>query len=198
MEEPKEIDPSKEESDESEGEEFKKSEFSIFVDQMNDGLDVFYVKSDEVFQKLKKAINRTIQNIKSFFKGSKKAKDVEKKEDKIRNKIYQQNLRLEKKLEKISKSIKKTKSLAGEIKEDTSRIVLKMDEVVLILEHQMEAIGKIEEIEIYMKENLGSDWLHIKNNWRKYKEGEITRGEFTKIALKKLGKKFLGIFVNTS
>jgi len=198
MEEPKEIDPSKEESDELIGEEFKKSEFSIFVDQMNDGLDVFYVKSDEVFQKLKKAINKTIQNIKSFFKGSKKAKDVEKEEDKIRNKIYRQNLRLEKKLEKISKSIKKTKSLAGEIKEDTSRIVLQMDEVVLILEHQMEAIGKIEEIEIYMKENLGSDWLHIKNNWRKYKEGEITRGEFAKIALKKLGKKFLGIFVNTS
>jgi len=198
MEEPKEIDPSKEESDELRGEEFKKSEFSIFVDQMSDGLDVFYVKSDEVFQKLKRAINKTFQNIKSFFKGPKKEKDVEKEQDKIRDKIYQQNLRLEKKLEKISKSIKKTKSLAGEIKEDTSRIVLKMDEVVLILEHQMEAIGKIEEIEIYMKENLGSDWLHIKNNWRKYKEGEITRGEFAKIALKKLGKKFLGIFVNTS
>ena len=57
MEEPKEIDTSKEESDESKGEVFKKSEFSIFVDQLNDGLDEFYVKSDEGFQKLKKIIN---------------------------------------------------------------------------------------------------------------------------------------------
>jgi len=198
MEEPKEIDPSKEESDESEGEEFKKSEFSIFVDQMSDGLDVFYVKSDEVFQKLKKAINKTFQNIKSFFKISKKEKDVEKKHDKIRDKIYQQNLRLEKKLEKISKSIKKTKSLAGEIKEDTSRIVIKMDVVVIILEQQMEAIGKIEDIENYMKKNLGSDWSQLKYSWQEYKEGKITRGDFAKKALKKLGKKFLGIFVNTS
>jgi len=198
MEEPKEINPSKEESDESEGEEFKKSEFSIFVDQMSDGLDVFYVKSDEVFQKLKKAINKTFRNIKSFFKISKKEKDVEKKQDKIRDKIYQQNLRLEKKLEKISKSIKKTKSLAGEIKEDTSRIVIKMDVVVIILEQQMEAIGKIEDVENYMKKNLGSDWSQLKYSWQEYKEGKITRGDFAKKALKKLGKKFLGIFVNTS
>ena len=192
------FDPSKDEPDELEGKEFKKNEFSIFVDQMNDGLDVFYVKSDEVFKKLKKIINNTIQNIKSFFKGSKKEKEVEKKKDTIRNKIYQQNIRLEKKLKKISKSIKKTKSLAGEIKEDTSKIVLQMDEVVLILEHQMDLIGKIEEIEIYMKENLGSDWLQIRNKWQEYKEEKITRGEFAKLALKKLGKKFLGIFVNTS
>ncbi len=201
MEEPKEIDRSKEESDESdesEGEEFKKSEFSIFVDHMSDDLDVFYVKSDEVLQKLKKIINKTFQNIRSFFKVSKKEKDVEKEQDKIRDKIYRQNLRLEKKLKKISKSIKKTRSLAGEIKEDTSKIVLQMDEVVLILEHQMDAIGKIEDVEIYMKKNLGSDWDQLKYRWQEYKDEKITRGDFAKSALKKLGKKFLGIFVNTS
>ena len=198
MEQPKEIDPSKDEPDESESEEFKKSEFSIFVDQMNDGLDVFYVKSDEFFKKLRKAITKTFQNIKSFFKISKKEKDVEKEQDKIRDKIYRQNLRLEKKLKKISKSIKKTKSLAGEIKEDTSKIILQMDDVVSILELQMEKIGKIEDVEIYMKKNLGTDWDQLKYSWQEFKDGKITRGDFAKKALKKFGKKFLGIFVNTS
>jgi len=198
MEQPKEMDPSKDKPDESEGEEFKKSEFSIFVDQVNDGIDVFYVKSDEFFKKLRKAINKTFQNIRSFFKVSKKEKDVEKKQNKIRDKIYQQNLRLEKRLQKIAKSIKKTKSLAGEIKEDTSRIVLQMDEVVSILELQMETIGKIEDIEIHMKKHLGSDWSQLKYSWQEHKDGKITRGDFAKLALKKLGKKFLGVFVNTS
>ena len=198
MEQPKEIDPSKDKTDESEGEEFKKSDFSIFVDQVNDGIDVFYVKSDEFFKKLRKAINKTFQNIRSFFKVSKKEKGVEKKQDKIRDKVYQQHLRLEKRLKKISKSISRTKSLAGEIKEDTSKIVLKMDDVVSILELQMETKGKVEDIEIYMKKHLGSNWDQIKYSWQEYKDEKITRGAFVKTALKKLSKKFLGIFVNTS
>ena len=198
MEEPKEIDPSKEESDELKGGIFKKGEFSIFVDKVNDDLDEFYVKSDEVFQKLRKIINKAFKNIRAFFKVQKKEKDGEKEKGKFREKIYQQNLKLEKKLKKISKRIKMTNTLAGEIKDDTSRIVLQLDEVAIILDHQMEAIGKIEEIESYMKANLGSDWNQLKHNWQEYKDGEITRGDFAKIALKKVGKKFLGIFVNTS
>ena len=57
---------------------------------------------------------------------------------------------------------------------------------------------KIDGVENYMKEHLGSDWLQIKNNWTQFKDGEISRGEFAKLALKKLGKIFLGIFVSTS
>ena len=56
---------------------------------------------------------------------------------------------------------------------------------------------KFDDVEEYMKDNLGTDWVQIKNFWAEYKEGEMTRGEFTKAALKKLGKNFLGIFVNT-
>ena len=59
-------------------------------------------------------------------------------------------------------------------------------------------MGKAREIESYMKANLGSDWNQLKNSWQEYKDGEISRGDFAKIALKKVGKKFLGIFVNTS
>ncbi|KKL73201.1 hypothetical protein LCGC14_2077280 [marine sediment metagenome] len=198
MEELKEMDPSKEESDESKGGEFKKSEFSIFVDKVSDDIDEFYVKSDAAFQKLRKIINKAFKNIRSFFKVQKKEKEGEKEKGKFREKLYQQNLKLEKKLKKISKRIKMTNALAGEIKDDTSRIVLQLDEVAIILDHQMEAIGKIEEIESYMKANLGSDWNQVKNSWQEYKDGEISRGDFAKIALKKVGKKFLGIFVNTS
>jgi len=58
-------------------------------------------------------------------------------------------------------------------------------------------MDRIDDVEDYMKDHLGSDWLQIKNLWSSYKEGEMTRGDFTKAALKKLGKNFLGIFVNT-
>jgi hypothetical protein len=59
-------------------------------------------------------------------------------------------------------------------------------------------MSRIEDVESYMMDKLGSDWSQLKHNWQEYKEGEISRGEFAKEALKKLGKKFLGIFVNTS
>ncbi|KKN44801.1 hypothetical protein LCGC14_0689380 [marine sediment metagenome] len=196
MEEPKEAESSTQESDTPENDKFNKNEFTIYADKVSDGLDVFYVKSDEIFKKLKKIINNTYQHVKSFFKGFRKEKDVETVQNKIREKIFQQNLRLEKKLKKIEKGIDKTKTLAGEIKEDTSRIVLKIDEVLLIVNHQMEALGKLDDIEKYMKEHLASDWDQIKYSWNRYKNDEISRGEFTKKALKKLGKKFLSIFVN--
>ncbi|TKJ25139.1 MAG: hypothetical protein CEE42_08235 [Promethearchaeota archaeon Loki_b31] len=67
--------------------------------------------------------------------------------------------------------------------------------VVILVQRQMD---RIEDVESYMKENLGSDWGKLKHQWQEYKTGEISRGEFTKEALKKLGKKFLGIFVNMS
>ena len=85
--------------------------------------------------------------------------------------------------------------LTKEIKADTSKIVLDIDFVIQVLDYQME---RVEDVEEYMKENLGSDWLQIKNCWKDYKNGDIPRKKFTKVALKKLGKAFLGIFVNTS
>ncbi len=101
---------------------------------------------------------------------------------------------MEKQLEEIVTSLSKTQELAGQIKEDTSKIKLDIEAVSVILEYQMDRIDDVEE---YMKENLGTDWVQIKYLWSEYKEGDITRGEFTKAALKKLGKSFLGIFVNT-
>lgn len=114
---------------------------------------------------------------------------------KISKKTLNQTEKVEKKLKKIGESLQKTTQLTQEIKVDTSKIVLDIDFVIRILDYQMKRVENVEE---YMKEHLGSDWLQIKNSWREYKNGDITRKEFTKLALKKLGKTFLGIFINTS
>jgi len=71
--------------------------------------------------------------------------------------------------------------------------MLEVEYVISIVESQM---AKIENLEDYMMRKLGSDFDQIKNNWDMYKEGEITRTDFVKVALKKLGKNFIGLFVN--
>ena len=69
-----------------------------------------------------------------------------------------------------------------------------IETVAFILEYQMD---RIDDLEDYMKENLGNDWVQIKNHWSMYKDGEITRIDFAKVALRKLGKKFISLFVTT-
>ena len=82
-------------------------------------------------------------------------------------------------------------STMTEIKEGTTEIKLEISEVVAMIETMMEGINDIEE---YMEKNLGSDWKILKKSWQQYKDGEITRGEFVKTGLSKVGKKFAGIF----
>ena len=53
----------------------------------------------------------------------------------------------------------------------------------------------IEDVETYMKDNLGPDWDQIKHKWQAYKEGEIAMSDFINYSLGRLSKKFLGIFV---
>jgi len=197
METPKDNDTASTSLTESKSTKFNRNEFTIFMDKVSDNVDVFYVKSEEMFQKIANVINKWINFIASKFKGVLKKKSVEAQQIKLSKKLYKQQQEIEKSLKKLESTMEKTSELTEQIKEDTSTIVLKMDQVVVILEHQMENIGKIDKIEEYMIKNLGSDWTQIKNFWGMYKEGEITRGDFVKKALKKMGKKFLGIFVNT-
>lgn len=197
MEIPKDIDIASANSTELKIKKFNRNEFTIFMEKVSDNVDVFYVKSEEMFQKIAKLINQWLNVIRSKFKGVFKKKSVESQQIKLSKKLYKQQQDLEKSLRKIEATMEKTSELTEQIKEDTSTIVLKIDQVVFILEHQMNTIGRISEIEEYMKSKLGSDWVQIQNFWGMYKEGEITRGDFIKKALKKLSKKFLGIFVNT-
>ncbi len=82
-------------------------------------------------------------------------------------------------------------SKLSKIREDTKEIKLDISQVSFMIEHHIEGIH---DIEGYMKENLGSDWKIIKNSWQRCKDGEISKGEFIKTGLSKIGKKFAGIF----
>ena len=188
--------PVREEKLEPEKPEFKKNDFTITMESMGDGFEMFIQKSADALFDLGK-------NIKNFFASLKKKKKNDTKSRKktpaerqyeLSKKIYREHRKLERKIEKIETSLTKTHELAGQIKDDTSKIKLGIEAVSVILEYQMDRIDDVEE---YMKENLGTDWVQIKHLWSEYKEGDITRGDFTKAALKKLGKGFLGIFVNT-
>lgn len=195
MEEPKEIDPEVEESPESEHHEFNRDDFSIQIEETKDGKQTFYVKSEEFFQKIGDALKNAINYFKFKFKKIFSKDYQEEQHYKLSLKVYRQHKKLEKELKRIEDSLEKTHELTSQIKEDTSKIILDVEWVVILLDRQM---ARIEDLEVYMKDNLGSDWSQLKHNWQEYKEGDITRLDFAKLALKKLGKQFLGIFISTS
>jgi methyl-accepting chemotaxis protein len=199
MEDPEEIEPSKKKSEMEGYHDFKKNDFSIQIEEEKEGKQTFYVKSEDFFQRVGKAIKNVINNIKFKFKKVFSKKNTEEQHYKISKKLYNRQRRLEKKLKKIEHLLDKTQELAGQINDDTSQIIVDIETVAVVLEYQMDRISdKMDEVEKYMKDHLGSDWHRIKTNWKQYKDGEITRGEFTRSALKKLGKSFLNIFVKTS
>ncbi len=202
MENPNVSTPIREEKLEPEKPEFKKNDFTITFDNVGDGFEMFVQKSADALFGLGKYIKNLFTSRKIKKKNDTKTgkplkfrrKTPAERQYELSKKIYREHRKLEKQLEKIDASLAKTQELAGQIKEDTSKIKLDIEAVSVILEYQMD---RIDDVEDYMKDHLGSDWLQIKNLWSNYKEGEITRGDFTKAALKKLGKSFLGIFVNT-
>ena len=191
-----------EEKIEPEKPKFQKSDFTISLDSMGDGFEIFIQKSADALFGLGKKIKNFFATEKAKARSATKVikpikfrrKTPAERQLELSKKIYREHRKLEKQLEKMDASLAKTHELAGQIKEDTSKIKLDIEAVSVILEYQMD---RIDDVEDYMKENLGSDWLQIKHFWLEYKEGDMTRGDFTKAALKKLGKSFLGIFVNT-
>ncbi|MFX1376301.1 MAG: hypothetical protein ACFFA0_10840 [Promethearchaeota archaeon] len=99
-----------------------------------------------------------------------------------------------KRFKKLYDKLKDMESQISEIKDDTTEIKLKIDDVADLIDKLMEEMTDIED---YMKDNLGSDWKILKNSWKKCKKGEITKKEFIKIGLSKIGKKFASIFIST-
>ena len=193
MEKPKGTDPIEGELERINPQKFKKNDFTIFMEEMGDGFQKFYVKSGEVFKKFIKSMGNALKYFRFKFLNIFRNKSIEEEQYEITRSLYQQNKNLKRQLQEIEKTVEKTESLASQIKGDTETIMLDVKIVVFIVESQME---KIENLEDYMMGSLGSDWNQIKNNWSMYKEGEITRSDFVKVALRKLGKNFLGIFVN--
>ena len=193
MENLKGTDPTEGELEGIESQKFKKNDFTIFMEEMGDGFQKFYVRSGEVFKKFIKSIGNALKYFRFKFLNIFREKSLEEEQYEITRNVYHQNKILKQQLREIEESVDQTRNLATEIKGDTETIMLDVKIVVFMVESQME---KIENLEDYMMGSLGSDWNQIKNNWSMYKDGEITRGDFVKVALRKLGKNFLGIFVN--
>lgn len=98
-----------------------------------------------------------------------------------------------KRFRKLYGKLEEMEGQLSEIKDDTTEIKIKIDDLAIIIDKQMEGIA---DIEMYMKKNLGSDWKILKNSWKQCKKGEISKKEFIKISLSKIGKRFASIFVS--
>ncbi|MFX1499619.1 MAG: hypothetical protein ACFFDH_01490 [Promethearchaeota archaeon] len=158
--------------------EDKKSPFSQFFIDISDDIKGFSEKSGEYFLELKKDADSDWQNFKHSWKNMiKKFKNIDPK--------YRR-------LTKLYTKLKEMDSKVSEIQEDTKVIKMSVSEVASMIEGLMEQHENIEE---YMEKNLGSDWRILKNSWQKCKEGEISKWEFAKIGLSKVGKRFAGIFI---
>ena len=101
--------------------------------------------------------------------------------------IYQKYIELEEKLDRIQNT---TQS----IKDDTFMILIDVSQLAKMIEVAIDDITNIEE---YMRNYLGSDWQKIKHFWQKYKDNEITKGEFVKSCLRAVGLKFVNVFIRT-
>jgi predicted nuclease with TOPRIM domain len=112
--------------------------------------------------------------------------------DKMINNIKENDPK-RKRFKRLYGKLEEMETQLAEIKDDTDEIKLKIDDVTDIVHKLMEEINDVEE---YMKENLGSDWKILKNSWKRCKKGEISKKEFIKIGLTKVGKRFASIFIN--
>ena len=157
--------------------EEKKDPISQFFLDIKDDIQGFSEKSGEFFIEVKKDVDTDWQKFKDSWK--KMIKKIKNLDPKYRR------------LTKLYHKLKEMDSTVSEIKEDTKEIKLEISEVAVMIEQLMEGH---EDLEGYMKENLGSDWKILKNSWQKCKEGEISKWEFAKVGLSKVGKRFAGIF----
>lgn len=158
--------------------EEKKDPLSQFFIDMKNDIDSFSENSGEYFLNVKKDVATDWKKFKLSWKNMiKKFKKLDPKYTRFK---------------KLYNKIKAVESTVSEIKDDTTQIKLEISEVATMIETLMDGY---ENLEGYMKENLGSDWKILKSSWQKCKKGEITKWEFAKIGLKKVGKKFAGIFI---
>ena len=123
---------------------------------------------------------------------------------------------LKKEFLRIQEDTSQIKDDTQQIKEDTSQILLKSSEIYIILENLDYKTENIEEIllpmvpmleqilitqdnlEQFLHDKLGSKWKKLKRDWEKYKNEEISRGEFILSGFKILGKTFLKAFTSLS
>lgn len=90
---------------------------------------------------------------------------------------------------KLTDLLKDISTQCDDIKSDTELITEYSAQINDILD-------KMEDVELYLKEHLASDWEKIKYIWQDYKTGKIGKKELIKQAIKTLGKKFVKIVIS--
>ena len=88
---------------------------------------------------------------------------------------------------KLTDILKDISVQCDDIKSDTELL----KEYTSQINDLFDKIGKLDDIEIYLKEHLASDWESIKETWDDYKTGKINRNKLVKEAIKILGKTFI-------
>jgi len=106
------------------------------------------------------------------------------------NVIQTKQLKLE--LLKINQAIRKSTIEQNSILENIS------DNIINVLENQENSEDILENMFIYIKEHLKTDWERIKGTWNEYKAGKIGKKELIKRALRGTGRKLLEILPRTA
>jgi len=186
------IDPLKEKKD-SKNKEIPQEDTVLVQEEKKDPITKFFSDS---FTEIKNSIDSLTENKGEYSLNIKKEKISGWEKFKLSWKNIIEDFKdlspRYKRFKKLYNKIKAVELKVSEIKEDTTQIKLEISEVATMIEHLMEGH---ENLETYMKENLGSDWKVLKNSWKKCKKGEISKWQFSKIGLSKVGKKFAGIFI---
>ena len=93
--------------------------------------------------------------------------------------------------DKIVDILRDISSKCDDIKSDTELII----EYSSQIEELFTKLGKLDDIEEYLKQKLASNWEKIKDIWKKYKTKEIDLKTFLKEGLKIIGKKFIKLIL---
>jgi hypothetical protein len=95
-------------------------------------------------------------------------------------------------MEKLMDILTHISSQCDEIKSNTELI----KEYLPLFEDIFTKLGTLDNIELYLKEHLATDWEKIKGIWKEYKAKNIGLKELIAVILKISGKKALKILVD--
>lgn len=89
--------------------------------------------------------------------------------------------------EKVTDLLRDFSGKLDDIKSDTELI----KEYTSQIEDLFDELGRLEDIEAYLKDHLASDWEKLKYAWQDYKAGEIDRTQLIWQGIKVIGKRFI-------
>ncbi len=114
--------------------------------------------------------------------------------------------------QKLGAKVDHVEKIAVDIKQDTSQLLLNDEQFLSLLEginyksdcleatlaplmpKLEETLGKVDNLEDFMKDKLGSKWSKLKYQYQELKAGNITRKKFILTGFTVLGKTFLQVF----